>query len=103
MNKSVLKGNVSHNKVLNTRQCWQCIKCPQESVACENFELSKWLIFANKASNFCEVGAYRLSIIKIETTISNCENDHFRGMLGKLFPLIMQLLFDVSTKTRKSS
>ena len=31
MNNSLLKGNVSHNNVLDIRQCGQCIRCPQKT------------------------------------------------------------------------
>ena len=36
---SVLKGNVSHNNVLNMSQCGQCIKCHPKNVPYKVFGL----------------------------------------------------------------
>ena len=38
MNSSVLKANVSHNNILNMRQCGQCIRCSHKNVTRRNLE-----------------------------------------------------------------
>ena len=67
MNNIVLRGNLSHND-LNIRQCMKRIRRPHKNVTCRNFEFSIFKVgYISKQDIEIQVGAYCLSILKIET------------------------------------